>query len=107
MLCQNCNVKQAVVKRPKNSNAVCRECFVDLFEAEVHNTILAHNLFSPAETIAIGVSGGKDSSVLLHVLNLLNCRHNYNVNLVMIAIDEGITGYRDYSLEAVLEQQKK
>ena len=58
-------------------------------------------LFQPGERIAIGASGGKDSTVLASVLKTLNERHNWKLDLVLLSIDEGITGYRDHSLEAV------
>lgn len=51
--------------------------------------------------MAIAVSGGKDSTVLAHVMSVLNKRYNYGLNLELISIDEGITGYRDDSLEIV------
>ncbi|KAJ1677419.1 cytosolic thiouridylase subunit Ctu1, partial [Spiromyces aspiralis] len=50
--------------------------------------------------VAIGASGGKDSTVLAYVLKLLNERYNYGIELFLLSIDEGITGYRDDSLEA-------
>jgi cytoplasmic tRNA 2-thiolation protein 1 len=59
------------------------------------------SLFSRGETIGIGASGGKDSTVLAHVMKLLNDRYDYGLKLVLISIDEGITGYRDDSLETV------
>ena len=37
-------------------------------------------------------AGGKDSTVLAHLLTLLNKRHNYGLNLFLLSIDEGITG---------------
>ena len=40
-----------------------------------------------------------DSTVLAYVLKALNERHNYGVDLVLLSVDEGITGYRDDSLE--------
>jgi len=40
-----------------------------------------------------------DSTVLAYVLKLLNERHNYGVELQLLSVDEGITGYRDDSLE--------
>ncbi len=40
-----------------------------------------------------------DSTVLAEVLTLLNKRYNYGVELFLLSIDEGITGYRDDSLE--------
>lgn len=40
-----------------------------------------------------------DSTVLAHVLTLLNKRYDYGLDLYLLSIDEGITGYRDDSLE--------
>ena len=37
--------------------------------------------------------------MLAYVLKTLNERYNYGVELVLLSIDEGITGYRDDSLE--------
>lgn len=51
--------------------------------------------------MAIGASGGKDSTVLASVLGTLNKRHDYGLNLCLLSVDEGITGYRDDSLETV------
>ena len=50
-------------------------------------------------------SGGKDSTVLAYVLKLLNERYDYGLNLFLLSIDEGITGYRDDSLETVKRNQ--
>lgn len=42
-----------------------------------------------------------DSTVLAYILKLLNDRHDYGLNLHLLSIDEGISGYRDDSLETV------
>eukprot|EP00770_Monocercomonoides_exilis_P012142 MONOS_12084.1-p1 / transcript=MONOS_12084.1 / gene=MONOS_12084 / organism=Monocercomonoides_exilis_PA203 / gene_product=cancer-associatedprotein protein / transcript_product=cancer-associatedprotein protein / location=Mono_scaffold00643:29306-30973(+) / protein_length=343 / sequence_SO=supercontig / SO=protein_coding / is_pseudo=false len=69
------------------------------FEEEVHQTIIEEKLFEKGEIVAIGVSGGKDSTCLLHILTTLNQRYNYGLDIRLVAIDEGIYGYRDFSLE--------
>lgn len=89
------------MKRPKTGAASCKECFFKAFEDEVHYTIVSNNLFRPGERVAIGASGGKDSTVLAYVMKTLNERHNYGLDLFLLSIDEGITGYRDDSLETV------
>ena len=48
-----------------------------------------------------------DSTVLAHVMKLLNERHSYGLKLVLLSIDEGITGYRDDSLETVKRNQQQ
>ncbi len=100
-LCAVCKTGRALIKRPKNHQKLCKGCFIRIFEDEVHHTITSSELFLPGEKVAIGASGGKDSTVLASVLKTLNERHNYGVDLVLLSIDEGIKGYRDDSLETV------
>jgi Predicted ATPase of the PP-loop superfamily implicated in cell cycle control len=99
--CSKCKTERAIIKRPKNHAKLCKACFIQVFEDEVHHTIVSSKLFYPGEKVAIGASGGKDSTVLASVLKTLNERHNYGLKLVLLSIDEGIKGYRDDSLETV------
>ncbi|KAI4194734.1 MAG: hypothetical protein LQ348_002571 [Seirophora lacunosa] len=99
--CALCQTSRALIIRPKNHQKLCKACFLALFESEIHNTITANALFRPGERIAIGASGGKDSTVLASVLKTLNERHSYGLDLLLLSIDEGIKGYRDDSLETV------
>ena len=100
-LCQSCQNARALILRPKDHTRLCKICFFSLFESEIHETITSHKLFKRGERIAVGASGGKDSTVLASVLKTLNERHDYGVELVLLSVDEGITGYRDDSLETV------
>lgn len=100
-LCYLCNQRRAALKRPKTLEQICRECFYEVFEEEIHQVIVKNQLFKSGERIAIGASGGKDSTVLAYVLSELNRRHNYGLDLFLLSVDEGITGYRDDSLETV------
>lgn len=100
-LCEVCKEARAAVIRPKNSQKICKQCFLSVFEIEIHETIVSNNLFHRGERVAIGASGGKDSTVLASVLKTLNERHDYGLDLVLLSIDEGIRGYRDDSLETV------
>jgi cytoplasmic tRNA 2-thiolation protein 1 len=100
-LCAICKTARALIKRPKNHAKLCKGCFITIFEDEVHHTITSSKLFFPGEKVAIGASGGKDSTVLASVLKTLNERYGYGLDLVLLSIDEGIKGYRDDSLETV------
>ncbi|ODQ78311.1 hypothetical protein BABINDRAFT_181309 [Babjeviella inositovora NRRL Y-12698] len=99
--CELCHARKPVMKRPKTLQKLCKECFYHVFETEIHHTITSTQLFHRGERIAIGASGGKDSTVLAHILKTLNERYDYGLELVLLSIDEGIKGYRDDSLATV------
>lgn len=100
-ICAVCNTNRALILRPKDHSKLCKPCFINVFETEIHHTIISTNLFTRGERIAIGASGGKDSTVLASVLKTLNERYDYGLDLTLLSIDEGIKGYRDDSLETV------
>ncbi|CAH8486757.1 unnamed protein product [Schistosoma margrebowiei] len=102
--CCRCQSK-GYIKRPKTNDIMCKECFSWCFEEEIHWTIVNAKLISRGDKIAIGASGGKDSTVLAYILNLLNKRYDYGAELLLLSIDEGISGYRDDSLMTVQRNQ--
>ncbi|KAF2025911.1 adenine nucleotide alpha hydrolases-like protein [Setomelanomma holmii] len=99
--CALCHTNRALILRPKDHSKLCKTCFITVFETEIHHTITTNALFARGEKIAIGASGGKDSTVLASVLKTLNERYDYGLDLILLSIDEGIKGYRDDSLETV------
>ncbi|ORX95972.1 hypothetical protein BCR34DRAFT_593995 [Clohesyomyces aquaticus] len=105
--CETCKANPAQIVRPKDRSKLCTECFFSVFEAEIHHTITSNALFHRGEKIAIGASGGKDSTVLASVLKTLDERHDYGVELILLSIDEGIKGYRDDSLMTVKRNAKQ
>ncbi len=92
MRCSKCNGR-AVFEEPR----LCEKHFTEEFENTVKRTIRKFGLIKKGERVAVACSGGKDSSVLLHVLKKLG----YNVTA--IAVDEGIKGYRDRTLRDLRE----
>ena len=56
-------------------------------------------MINNGDTIAVGVSGGKDSLALLQVLNNMTKTHRFQI--IAVTIDEGIPGYRDEALGIV------
>ncbi|QDZ20718.1 cytoplasmic tRNA 2-thiolation protein [Chloropicon primus] len=107
MTCAYCRTNRAMLKRPKTKENVCKECFYEAFEEEIHQTIMKEKLFNRGDRVAIGASGGKDSTVLIHVLKTLNERYDYGLELFLLSVDEGIRGYRDDSLETVARNEQQ
>ncbi|MDO9046052.1 MAG: TIGR00269 family protein [Methanobacteriaceae archaeon] len=56
------------------------------------------DLIQEGELIALALSGGKDSVLTLHMLHELQAELDFE--MVAIAVDEGIEGYRSHGMEA-------
>ncbi|VTJ73907.1 Hypothetical predicted protein [Marmota monax] len=100
--CASCHTARANLRRPRSGQALCGTCFCNAFEAEVLHTVLAGRLLPRGAVVAVGASGGKDSTVLAHVLRAL--APQLDISLHLVAVDEGIGGYRDAALAAVRHQ---
>ncbi|MCZ3366154.1 MULTISPECIES: TIGR00269 family protein [Methanobacterium] len=77
---------------------VAQEEFNKNIENNVKETIETYGLLAHNEKVAVALSGGKDSILTLHILNKF--KEEYNLDLVAITIDEGISGYRNEGVEA-------
>ncbi|NXR46273.1 CTU1 protein, partial [Hippolais icterina] len=53
------------------------------------------------QAVAVAASGGKDSTVLAHLLARLNLQEGLGLRLALLGVDEGIWGYRDEALEVL------
>lgn len=59
VVCIKCEVNNAAVQRPSTKDPMCKECFFEVFEDEVHDVIMTYKLFKRGERVAVAVSGGK------------------------------------------------
>ncbi|MEM4247076.1 MAG: 7-cyano-7-deazaguanine synthase, partial [Candidatus Woesearchaeota archaeon] len=81
----------------KNLKDLPDERFLEFVENKVLNTIIKYSLFSKKEKIAVAVSGGKDSTTLLYILQKLG----YNIEA--ITVDSHIGCYTQKNLENLRE----
>lgn len=97
MKCNYCS-KTAVKYRRYSGEYLCRSCFLKSVEKKVQKVISKYDMLEEDSRTAVGVSGGKDSSVLLYILDTLE-KQFPKAELVAVTVDEGIAGYRDESLK--------
>ena len=84
---------------------LCSKHFAARFEKCVFETIKRFKLVSSKDLIAVAVSGGKDSLTTLYLLKKFSKKFGYEV--LGLAVDEGIAGYREYKLQALKNFAKK
>ena len=97
-ICTKCKKKPAIFFRKYSGEKLCKKCFLISVENRIKSTISRFKMFKEDDRIAVGVSGGKDSIVLLYVLNKIEEKFP-DSELIAITIDEGIKGYREESLK--------
>jgi len=95
LACKNCFEKP--VFKLISGESLCRSCFLRYFERKVRKTVRIFKLLGKEERIVVGVSGGKDSLTVLNILhNIAERQRKWEV--IALAIDEGIKGYRNSCL---------
>lgn len=99
MPCKSCK-ERPVIKLSNSPVSLCKLCFFRYFEKKFSKTVRKFDLVDKDDHIGVAVSGGKDSTTLLHLLNKF-VNKKRGVRLTALAIDEGIKGYRDKSLDTV------
>ena len=95
-LCYSCLHNPAVTYRRSDGRYLCKGCYSNWIIDTVKKTISQKKLFGRNDRIIVGLSGGKDSSVLLDILHKIE--HRFPSELIAVCIDEGIDGYRDDGL---------
>jgi len=98
MICNKCQ-NQAVYSRKYSGENLCSDCFSDSILRKAAKTISKFKMIKNNDLVCVCVSGGKDSLVLLDILNKMSKTHNFKI--FAVSIDEGIPGYRDEALKIV------
>lgn len=84
-----------------------RPVFNKYVEENVFETINKYELIKPDEKIMIGVSGGKDSILTLHMLHDYRLKNDIDFIIEAVCIDEGIKGYREEGIKTAKENCNK
>ncbi|MHA1972349.1 MAG: TIGR00269 family protein [Candidatus Hodarchaeales archaeon] len=93
----SCCTKPPFMHDSRTKKTYCKQHFTELIENRVKKAIKRYNMIEKSDHIALGYSGGKDSTVLLHILTKLNKPFS-KVKITAVTVDEGIKGYRDESI---------
>ncbi|NIO19690.1 MAG: TIGR00269 family protein [Candidatus Aenigmarchaeota archaeon] len=97
MKCSKCG-KRAVFHRKYEGSFLCRNHFLKSIESKVKKTIRKDKMIERGDRVAFAISGGKDSSAVLYMINKFFGKRE-DLEFFAISIDEGIPGYRKESLE--------
>lgn len=104
MKCSICD-RNAIIFLHYVHKHLCEKHFIEMFDKRFRSTVREFSMIRKGDRVAVGLSGGKDSTVLLHCLNELS--QDLPFELVAVTIDEGISNYRDSTLKIAKKQAEK
>lgn len=88
--------RKAVYNRRYTGKLLCDRCLTKSVVRSFRRSMAGNRLVSPGEKVAVAVSGGKDSTTLLHMM--ADYCKSKNCEVVAITVDEGIGVYREKSV---------
>ncbi|MBU0456514.1 MAG: TIGR00269 family protein [Nanoarchaeota archaeon] len=106
MGCNKCKSKAVITLQ---HGSLCKNHFISYFEDKVFKTINKFRLIERNEKICVATSGGKDSLTVLYLTKKYLEKYNIKNDFFALAIDEGISNYREKTLNNLKEfckQQK-
>jgi len=99
--CDRCSRNSVILVRYSGAH-LCKRHFTEFFERRVKHELRRQVDLRMDERLAMAVSGGKDSTVMMFILrSILGSRRD--TEFCAITVDEGIKGYRDSAIPMVAE----
>ncbi len=96
--CSRCPSPAITVLRNSGIH-LCGEHFAEDIEQRVRHSINEYSMIKEGDRIAVALSGGKDSTVLLYLLHkFLHGRKD--LEIFALTVDEGIAGYREDTISS-------
>lgn len=103
--CDKCSAEPVILVRYSGAR-LCKRHFCEFVEKRVKHELRRQMDISGSERLAVGVSGGKDSTVTMFLLkSILGDRRD--LELCAVTVDEGIEGYRPPAIPIVAENCRR
>lgn len=92
IICNKCQLANAEIYIPYARLSLCPKCFMNFYVKRVKETVKEFKMFNENDVIGVAVSGGKDSSALLHALKQAYPK----LKLIALHINLGIPEYSSH-----------
>ncbi len=103
--CTKCGTTPVIIKRKASGQMLCKDCFIESITEKVLRNIRRNKLIERGDKVAVALSGGKDSVMVLDILNSLYERNI--IDIFAVTVDEGIKGYRKHGVKIAAKNARK
>jgi len=103
--CRKCSTP-SIIYQPYSGLHLCKKHFFEDVERKAKLTMRQRYPVKKNDVIAVAFSGGKDSSAALLLMHKI-FGERPDIRIIAITIDEGISGYRNLSIERAKEMTKR
>lgn len=103
--CTKCGDSSVIIEKKASGQLLCKKCFIESTKNKVLRYTRKNKLIEKGDKVLVALSGGKDSVMVMNILNILRQRNI--IELTAVTIDEGIKGYREEGVEIARENADK
>lgn len=103
--CTKCGVNEVIIEKKHSGQRLCKDCFIQGTQQKVLKDIRHYKLIDKGDKVMVALSGGKDSVMVLDILNSLYERNI--IDMSTVTIDEGIKGYREDGVKIAKTHAKR
>jgi uncharacterized protein (TIGR00269 family) len=103
--CTKCGAPEIIIEKKHSGQRLCHECFIQGTQEKVLKDIRKYKLIDKGDKVLVALSGGKDSVMVLDILNSLYKRNI--IDLAAVTIDEGIKGYRQDGVRIAADHARR
>lgn len=103
--CTKCGAPDVIIEKKHSGQRLCQDCFIQGTQQKVLKDIRKYKLIDKGDKVLVALSGGKDSVMVLDILNSLYERNI--IDMSAVTIDEGIKGYREDGVRIARNHAKR
>jgi tRNA-5-methyluridine54 2-sulfurtransferase len=99
--CAICRQPGDLLRISEFGKAVCRGCLPHFVQRRIESLMRRRQMYKGGDTIAVAISGGKDSAALAHILHCL--RRRLRISMVGLHVNMNLGAFSEASEQAAVE----